>query len=87
MREWPSNNEKERRTMAARPAGFKAVTFVFVISMIAVLYWLTFGQQADPCAAPQSDISGAVLADDEDAQDALVNRAIVVRANCANRKD
>jgi hypothetical protein len=43
--------------------------------------WLTYTEE-DPCANPQADVSGAVLADPEGDQDALVNRAIIMKGKC-----
>jgi len=60
----------------------QALTFLFVIFMIAVLAWLTLQEDEDPCANAQSDISGAVLADQPGDQDALINRAIIIKGNC-----
>ncbi len=68
--------------MLSKPTWFKALIFFFVVGMIALLYWLTVVETEDPCANPQSDISGAVLADDPGSQDALVNRAIIMRGAC-----
>lgn len=65
----------------------KAAIFIAVIGLIWLLYWLTLDTTAeDPCAGQQSDISGAVLADGEGDQDALVNRAIIVKGKCDNRR-
>lgn len=60
------------------------ITFLVVISLVALLAWLTMTDE-DPCANPQSDISGAVLADGEGDQSALINRAILMRANCEDQ--
>ncbi len=57
------------------------LAFFAVILLIAVLAWLTLVDE-DPCTNPQSDISAAVLADEDGDQDALVNRAIIVRGDC-----
>ena len=75
--------------MPLKPTWFKALIFFFVTGMIALLYWLTLVEPEDPCADPQADVSGAVLADDPDSQDALVNRAIIMRGACdpENRKE
>jgi hypothetical protein len=63
----------------------KLAGFVFVVGLIALLYWLTLAEPVtDPCAEPQTDISGAVLSDGGD-QDALVNRAIIMKAKCKER--
>jgi hypothetical protein len=43
--------------------------------------WLSLTDE-DPCANPQADISAAVLADQEGDQDALVNRAIIMKNEC-----
>lgn len=64
----------------------QAATFVFVVFLVAVLAWLTMPATEDPCAEPQSDISAAVLADESADQDALVNRAIILKGAC-NKKD
>ena len=64
----------------------QALTFLFVIFMIAVLAWLTQEDDEDPCANSQSDITGAVLADQPGDQDALVNRAIILKGNCDKEK-
>jgi hypothetical protein len=60
----------------------RSATFLFVIFLVAVLSWLTMTEVEDPCANPQSDVSAAVLADQPGEQDALVNRAIILKGNC-----
>jgi hypothetical protein len=65
----------------------KAATFIFIILLIAVMAWLTLVEETDPCANPQADISGAVLADKAGDQDALVNRAIILKGNCEEKPD
>jgi Fatty acid cis/trans isomerase (CTI) len=59
----------------------KGAAFLFVALLIALLATLTL-EEDDPCANPQQDISGAVLADQPGEQDALTNRAMIQRANC-----
>jgi hypothetical protein len=59
----------------------KIITFMAIISLVGLLAWLTKTDE-DPCANPQSDISASVLADAEGEQDALINRAIIMKANC-----
>jgi hypothetical protein len=59
--------------------------FVLVVGLIALLSWLTLYEE-DPCANPGGDVGAAVLADDVGDQDALVNRAIIVRGNCEKEK-
>ena len=59
----------------------KIITFAAIISLVGLLAWLTMTDE-DPCANPQSDISASVLADAESEQDALINRAIIMKANC-----
>ncbi len=67
----------------AKTAIFTAVAIVAAITLIAVLYLLTSDQTTgEACFDSQRDIGAAVLADREDDQDALVNRAIIVRGNC-----
>ena len=57
----------------AQSGFFKAAIFFAVIGGIWLLYTLTLDESVDdPCARQQSDISGAVIADDPGDQDALV---------------
>lgn len=65
----------------------KVSAFAFVIFLVALLAWLTLSGEDDPCADPQADISAAVLAGDAGDQDALVNRAIIMRGRCAKKGD
>ena len=58
-----------------------AGVFFFSVGLIAALAWLTDVEQ-DPCANPDADVGAAVLGDTEGDQDALVNRAIIMRGNC-----
>ena len=55
--------------------------FVLAVGLIATLAWLTVYEE-DPCANIQGDVGAAVLAEGDGDQDALVNRAIIMRANC-----
>jgi|TARA_B110000238_G_C15780743_1_gene291707 hypothetical protein len=57
------------------------ISFIAMITLVAILAWLTTTED-DPCANPQADITGSVLADDEGDQDALINRAIIVKGKC-----
>lgn len=66
----------------------KAALFFAVIGAIALLYWLTLDESVeDPCSGAQSDISGAVLADPEGDQDALINRAIIMKGKCRDKDE
>ncbi len=56
-------------------------SFLLVVLLIALLAKMTQDTEQDPCANFQQDISAAVFADEED-QDALLNRAIIMRAQC-----
>jgi hypothetical protein len=62
-------------------ATLRVISILVVILLIAVMAWLTYTEE-DPCASPQADISGAVLADPDGDQDALVNRAIIIKGKC-----
>jgi hypothetical protein len=58
------------------------LSLLLTLLIAGALYLLTLDpSQEDPCLDPQSDISGAILADDED-QDALANRAMLQRKLC-----
>jgi hypothetical protein len=59
----------------------KIITFIAVSALVFALAWLTVTDD-DPCANPQTDISASVLADPDGDQDALINRAIIYKANC-----
>lgn len=59
----------------------KVVSALTVITIIAALAWLTMSDE-DPCANPQADISASVLGEANGDQDALANRAIIMRGNC-----
>lgn len=64
-----------------KPLLLSAVAFVSVLVIVAALALLT--EDEDPsCAATGRDVGAAVLADDGGDQDALVNRAIIVRGKC-----
>ena len=65
----------------------KIATFIFVVFLIAVMAWLTMPDEEDPCADPQTDISAAVITDQPGDQDALVNRAIIMRGKCERDKE
>ncbi len=60
----------------------KAAIFLFVTGAVALLYRLTLYTPEDPCENMQQDVGGAILADDGGDQDALVNRAIILRGKC-----
>lgn len=59
----------------------RVVSVFTVLLLIAIMAWLSQSNE-DPCANPHSDISAAVLADQEGDQDALVNRAIIMQGKC-----
>lgn len=61
------------------------VAFMAIVSLIALLAWLTADEETDPCAAQNQDLGAAVLADGEHDQGALVNRAIIVRGQCERK--
>jgi hypothetical protein len=59
----------------------RLLTVIVAVGLIALAAWITQTDD-DPCANPQADISASVLADGEENQDGLVNRAIIMKANC-----
>jgi hypothetical protein len=65
----------------------KLGAFAFVVFLIWLLARLTATEEEDPCANPQTDISGAVLGESEGDQDALVNRAIILRGKCEPQQE
>ena len=65
----------------------QAATFIFVVFLVAVLAWVTLYEPEDPCAQTGTDVGAAVLADQPGDQDALVNRAIIVRGDCEQPED
>ena len=58
--------------------------FILVTGLVALLAWLTMYEE-DPCSDIQGDVGAAVLADESGDQDALVNRAIIVRSKCEKK--
>ncbi|GAB3275887.1 hypothetical protein [Parahaliea aestuarii] len=64
----------------SKPLLLSIVTFVAVVAVIATLAIVT--QDEAPDCASGRDVSAAVLADAEGDQDAMVNRAIIVRGKC-----
>jgi hypothetical protein len=75
------------RTMGKVPLFLSLVAFASVIAVVAALAWLTREPpDAEPCAGAQRDIDAAVLADDNGDQEALVNRAVIVRGKCENNE-
>ena len=59
----------------------KLAAFSFVVFLVWLLALLTLPPD-DPCDNPQADISAAVIADQDGDQEALVNRAIILRGDC-----
>lgn len=55
--------------------------FFFLVLLVATTAWLTLTPE-DPCADLSPSVGAAVLADGDGDQDALVNTAILRRANC-----
>ena len=62
----------------------RGLTVLAAIGLVGILAWLSSTDE-DPCANPQSDISAAVLADSEGDQDALTNRAMLMKSECAQQ--
>jgi hypothetical protein len=60
---------------------FRTGLFLFAVLLITTLVNVTF-DDTDPCANPNADITAAILADADGDQDALANRAILMRGKC-----
>lgn len=69
-----------------RKSIFIAASLLLLVTLVTALYWLTLDQQ-DPCDNPQADISAAILADGDENQDGLANRAILMRGACKPKED
>ena len=80
---WHANDEQLLYFMNANWL-LRFAVFVMVVTLIAILAWVTLYEE-DPCANAQADVGGAILATEPGDQDALVNRAIMVRANCEEK--
>jgi len=65
----------------------RVAAFAFVVFLVALLAWLTMSPQDDPCEGLQADIGAAVIADQPGDQEALVNRAIILRGKCAPKEE
>jgi hypothetical protein len=63
-----------------------SLTFVAAVALIAALAVFTEQEDSDPCANPQQGITAAVLADGHGDQDAMLNRAILARAECEKKE-
>ena len=70
-----------------RNTWIKIETFIFVVFLISVMSLLTMQEEEDTCAGTQTDISAAVIADQPGDQDALVNRAIIMRGKCERKEE
>ena len=65
----------------SRKTLLSAATLLMIITVSGALYWLTL-DQSDPCASPQADISAAIIAEGDDDQGGLANRAMIMRGAC-----
>jgi len=66
-----------------RPLILSVVTFIAVITVIGALAWLTADENgSEVCTDTSQNVGAAVLAETGGDQEALVNRAIIVRGNC-----
>ena len=64
-------------------------TFLVIVAtvfFVTVFYWLTLQEDWDPCTNLDGDIVAAIMSDDLNDQDALVNRAIAVRGSCEDKE-
>lgn len=64
-----------------------AALFLFAVGLISLLVWLTLPEPRDICDQSMQDVSAAVLADQAGDQDALVNRAIILKGNCGGESE
>ncbi|MEH6517885.1 MAG: hypothetical protein V7742_14495 [Halioglobus sp.] len=64
----------------------RAAALLMIITVGGAMYWLTL-DQSDPCASPQTDISAAIIAEGDDDQGGLANRAMIMRGACDENKD
>lgn len=78
---WFKNKTLSENLAVRYKLSMQIITFITIISLVALFAWLTMTEE-DPCANPQSDISASVLADAEGDQDALINRAIIMKGQC-----
>jgi len=56
------------------------------VFLAALFYWLTLQEDWDPCDNLDGDIVAAIISENPDDQDVLVNRAIAVRGACENKE-
>ena len=57
------------------------LAIALIVMLITVLAWLTDQGEPDPCAKVNDDVAATLLADTEDS-DAMMTRALGVRAQC-----
>ena len=67
-----------RRTMTTF---LRNLAIALIVMLITVLAWLTDPGEPDPCATVNDDVAATLLADTEDS-DAMMTRALGVRAQC-----
>lgn len=60
----------------------KAAVFFGVILLVSSLAWITLSEPEDPCAGLNNDVGAAILAEPDGDQDALINRAIILKGKC-----
>ena len=63
----------------------QVVSFITVVVLVGAIAWLSFSDP-DPCANPRGDIFAAIMGEQPDDQDALVNRALIVKGECESKK-
>ena len=57
------------------------LAIALIVILITVLAWLTDPGKPEPCATVNDDVAATLLADTEDS-DAMMTRALGVRAQC-----
>ena len=51
-------------------------------AMFLLLYWITGENSSDPCSEQSRDIAAAIMSDNPQEQEDLVNRALLMRGVC-----
>lgn len=69
-----------------KKSAFIFASLLLAITLVTALYWLTLSE-VDPCDNPQADVSAAILADGDEDQAGLANRAILMRGACDKTED
>ena len=77
---------KNRFKAMTKKSVFVFASLLLAVTLVTAFYWLTLSE-VDPCDNPQADISAAIIADGDQDQAGLANRAIIMHGACDKTED